>query len=136
MGVNLIDSRGYELSDGETNTFDTYMKSVKKQMEDSRCADPFNKIHIIWYCISMTGMVFQEYDKKTIEALLEDNELKERVNIQTPYKKLVVNNIFHNMSRLLLSEIKSCISQTYIGKIIFEICSDIFPPFDIISADL
>lgn len=79
IGANLIDSRGYELSDGETDTFKTYIKSVEKQMEQSRTADPFDKIHIIWYCISLTGGVFQDYDKKIIETLLANDELKERV---------------------------------------------------------
>lgn len=79
LGVNLIDSRGYELSDGKSDTFDKYYSTIKEKMETSRKADPFKKIHIIWYCVSVTGGRFQEYDSETLKMLLKDEELKKRV---------------------------------------------------------
>lgn len=81
LGVNLIDSRGYELSDGKTETFDRYIKSINDEMEKSRKADPFDKIHIIWYCISVAYPKIQDYDRKAIITLLNDDELKKRVCI-------------------------------------------------------
>lgn len=79
MGVNLIDSRGYELSDGVSDTFESYYRAIEKKMEESRKADPFDKIHIIWYCVSVTGTTIQDYDIKTLNMLLNDDELKRRV---------------------------------------------------------
>lgn len=79
LGVNLIDSRGYELSNGKNDTFDKYIEAIRNEMNKSRKADPFSKVHIIWYCISLTGSKFQDYDRDTIEMLLNDDELKNRV---------------------------------------------------------
>lgn len=79
LGVNLIDSKGYELSNGESDTFDKYYGAIGMKMEESRNADPFKKIHIIWYCVSVTGGRFQEYDTETLKLLLKDDELKNRV---------------------------------------------------------
>ncbi|MCM1382858.1 MAG: 50S ribosome-binding GTPase, partial [Muribaculaceae bacterium] len=79
LGVNLIDSRGYELSNGKNESFEHYIASVKEEMDKSRKADPFGKIHIIWYCVSLSGSKFQDYDCDTIRMLLNDDELKNRV---------------------------------------------------------
>ncbi|MBD5116268.1 MAG: hypothetical protein HDT48_01980 [Ruminococcaceae bacterium] len=79
LSVNLIDSKGYELSDGKKESFEEYRKLIKKKMDDDIKADPFKKIHIIWYCISVAGAVIQDYDIEIIKMLLDDPELKQRV---------------------------------------------------------
>ena len=38
------------------------------------------------------------------------------------------------MSRLLLSEIQTGISQSQIGKVVFQICTDILSALNIVSA--
>lgn len=78
MGVNLIDSRGYEMEDGNGESFSSYYKSVKDKMKKSRSKDPLEKIHIIWYCISVIGKI-EDYDKKILKLLQQDSELQNRV---------------------------------------------------------
>lgn len=80
LGVNLIDSRGYEMEDGSGESFSFYYNSIQRKMEESRNKDPLRKIHIIWYCISVAGRI-QEYDLKIIRMLLDDPELRSRVAV-------------------------------------------------------
>ncbi len=79
LGVNLIDSRGYEMEDGTSESFDSYRDSIKNKMNDSFRESPYNKIHIVWYCISVAGQRIQPYDLKILELLRHDSELKNRV---------------------------------------------------------
>lgn len=79
LGVNLIDSRGYELEDGENESYEKYCEAIKKEMEDSRKKDPLGKIHIIWYCISVSSGKVQDYDIEILKMLRNDPELKKRV---------------------------------------------------------
>lgn len=80
MGVNLIDSRGYEMENGKGEDFESYYESIKNKMKESREKNPLEKIHIIWYCISVVGR-FQPYDAKILKLLLEDSELSSRVAV-------------------------------------------------------
>lgn len=77
MGVNLIDSRGYEL--GDERDFDRFMNDIDQEIKNCQKADPFQKIHIIWYCISVQGSKVQPYDLQTLNRLLDEPELKNRV---------------------------------------------------------
>ncbi|MCI8537530.1 MAG: DUF697 domain-containing protein [Oscillospiraceae bacterium] len=79
LGVNLIDSRGYEMEDGGGDSFSKYFESVKTKMAESRKKDPLEKIHIIWFCVSVAGEKIQDYDLETLRLLREDPELKRRV---------------------------------------------------------
>ena len=47
------------------------------------------------------------------------------INIVATDQQLVINNVLHDMSRLLLSEIQTGISQSQISKVVFQICTDI-----------
>ena len=78
MGVNLIDSRGYEMEDGGEESFSSYNKSIKDKMEESRRKDPLEKIHIIWYCISVLTHI-EPYDIEILKLLREEAELRSRV---------------------------------------------------------
>lgn len=79
MGVNLIDSRGYEMENGGEESFLSYSGSIKEKMKESRMEDPLGKIHIIWYCISVTAEKVEDYDIKILKLLCEEEELKDRV---------------------------------------------------------
>lgn len=81
IGVNLIDSRGYELENGSGDSFANYLKSIKEKMEESRNSDPKGKIHIIWFCISVAVGVIQNYDIEVLKLLRNDPELKDRVAV-------------------------------------------------------
>ena len=58
------------------------------------------------------------------------------INIVATDQQLVINNVLHDMSRLLLSEIQTCISQSQIRKVVFQICTDILSALNIVSACL
>lgn len=79
LGVNLIDSRGYEMEDGRGESFDFYYRSIKDEMEESRKKDPLEKIHIIWYCISVAAKKIEDYDIKVLRLLHGESELQKRV---------------------------------------------------------
>ncbi len=79
LGVNLIDSRGYEMEDGSGESFKSYSNSIKNKMRESFNESPFNKIHIIWYCISIATQRIQPYDIEILKLLYQDNELRDRV---------------------------------------------------------
>lgn len=79
LGVNLIDSRGYEMEDGNGESFDSYYRSIKDKMEESRKKDPLEKIHIIWYCISVAAEKIEDYDIKVLKLLYGESELQKRV---------------------------------------------------------
>ena len=74
MGVNLIDSCGYEMEDG-------YLASIRKKIEESRKKAPLEKIHIVWYCISVVGGKLHDYDIQTLKLLYEDEDLRNRVAV-------------------------------------------------------
>ena len=80
IGVNLIDSRGYELENGE-DTFENYRQSIIEKMEESRNKDPKGKIHIIWFCISVAVGRIQDYDIEILKLLRNEPELRNRVAV-------------------------------------------------------
>lgn len=79
MGVNLIDSKGYEMENGGEESFASYYDSIKEKIEESHKKDPLEKIHIIWYCISVAGEKVEPYDIEILKLLIGERELKERV---------------------------------------------------------
>lgn len=81
MGVNLIDSRGYEMEDGSGESFSRYHDSIKQKMEENRQKAPLEKIHIIWFCISVAGGRIQDYDTQILKLLYEDKDLRSRVAV-------------------------------------------------------
>lgn len=81
IGVNLIDSRGYEMEDGSGESFSSYYDSIKEKMKESKGKDPLEKIHIIWFCISVAAEKIQEYDIKIMKLLHNEPELRKRVAI-------------------------------------------------------
>lgn len=81
MSVNLIDSRGYEMENGSGESFSSYYDSVKRKMAESREKDPLEKIHIIWFCISVAAGRIQAYDTQILRLLRGDPELRSRISI-------------------------------------------------------
>lgn len=81
MGVNLIDSRGYEMEDGSGESFSCYHDSIKRKMEENRQKAPLEKIHIVWFCISVAGGRVQDYDTQILKLLYRDQDLRSRVAV-------------------------------------------------------
>lgn len=81
MGVNLIDSRGYEMENGNEESFDLYYNSIKQRIEESSKKAPLEKIHIVWFCISVAGSRIQEYDIQILKLLYKEEDLRNRVAI-------------------------------------------------------
>ena len=79
LGVNLIDSRGYEMEDGSGESFSAYIDAIKSQMERNRKKAPLEKIHIVWFCISIATGRIQEYDIEILKMLQRDPDLRGRV---------------------------------------------------------
>jgi len=81
IGVNLIDSRGYEMEDGDGESFSNYFKSIKDKIKRNAENNPLEKIHIIWFCISVAGDKIQDYDIKILKLLQSESELRNRVSV-------------------------------------------------------
>ncbi len=80
IGVNLIDSRGYELEDGKGESYETYIAAINNLIENNRKKKPLEQIHIVWFCISILGSV-QEYDLQVMKKLLQEPALRGRVGV-------------------------------------------------------
>lgn len=80
IGVNLIDSRGYEMEDGKGESFTKYAASVDTLIKENRQKKPLEQIHIVWYCISILGCV-QEYDRQVLMKLLNEPNLRNRIGV-------------------------------------------------------
>lgn len=80
LGVNLIDSRGYEMENGKGESFTKYAASVDALIKENRQKKPLEQIHIVWYCISILGSV-QEYDRQVLKKLLNEPNLRNRIGI-------------------------------------------------------
>ena len=81
MGVNLIDSRGYEMEDGSGESFSAYSASIRQKMDENRRKKPLEKIHVVWYCISVAAERVQDYDIKILNLLRGEPELRDRISI-------------------------------------------------------
>lgn len=81
LGVNLIDSRGYEMEDGSGGSFFAYCDSIKKKIKENQAKSPLEKIHIIWFCLSVAGEKVQDYDIKILNLLRRDPELRNRIAV-------------------------------------------------------
>ncbi len=81
ISVNLIDSRGYEMENGSNESFEEYKKSIQVEMQKSEQSGAENKIHIIWFCISVAAERIQDYDIEVLKLLLSNQELKKRVAV-------------------------------------------------------
>lgn len=111
MSVNLIDSRGYEMEDGNGESFHSYYNSIKVKMKESREKDPLEKIHIIWFCISVACKRIQNYDIQILHLLHKEPELRNRVAIlltkcdeddadgstAKTFRQLIASNVNGNM---------------------------------------
>lgn len=67
--VNLLDSKGYELTDVSTS----FMERFKGYLAEK------NSMHLVWVCISATKKRVEDIDLKIIGELLQIQSLKERV---------------------------------------------------------
>ena len=71
--VNLIDSAGYELGNG-----DTYYGEIKSVVDEGVEGEP---VHIIWYCIPIPGNRVQQVDVDTLKNLLSEEKIRKRLCI-------------------------------------------------------
>lgn len=81
LGVNLIDTRGYEMENGGEESFNSYFKSLQEKMKENKEKKPLEKIHIVWYCISVAAERIQDYDLQVLKRLLADTDLRNRVAV-------------------------------------------------------
>ncbi len=112
MGVNLIDSRGYEMENGEGESFSSYYDSVREKIKESLIKDPLEKIHIIWFCISVAAERIQNYDIKILQLLHKEPVLRKRVAVlltkcdeddedgskAESFKQIIASDVGGNMS--------------------------------------
>lgn len=72
LNVNLIDSAGYEMSQSGS-----YYNVVKNILDNG--IEDLKKIHVIWYCLSITNERIEDIDIKTLIALYKEDSIRKRV---------------------------------------------------------
>lgn len=112
IGVNLIDSRGYEMEDGSGESFLNYQKSIQNKMEENRSKKPLEKIHIIWYCISIASERIQPYDIEILKMLQKQTDVNNKIAVILTkcdedyedrrtfkcFKNIIHNDVSHSIS--------------------------------------
>lgn len=91
--------------------------------------------------ISLTRLIDDEIDFELLAQAFAAAVPAERfhdayIDMIPANAQLVINDILHDMSRLLLTEIQPGVAQTEVGEVIFEIGTDILAPFDVIALRL
>lgn len=100
IGINLIDSKGYELEDNSGS----YIKRLKEKIDTMKKEK--EEIHIVWFCLSVAKRRVEEIDLAILKETLEIKELKGRVfvvltkcdeddengNIAKEYRKVLNDN--------------------------------------------
>ena len=81
FGINLTDSRGYEMANGGGEKFENYRDAIIQKLQENRTKKPLEKIHIIWYCIDIAGRRIQDYDLEILRILLGEKDVKDRVAV-------------------------------------------------------
>ncbi len=83
LAVNLIDSKGYEINDdGQTseNSKHSFIEKVNNEIS-WRAKKEDSRIHIIWYCISVSEHRVEPIDTELITTLSNLQETKGRVAV-------------------------------------------------------
>lgn len=94
-------------------------------------------MHIIYSLdvISLAALIYYKVnlqlltDAFTFFTSIEDFH-NTHINIVATNQQLVINNVLHDVSRLLLSEIQSGIAESQISEVIFQVGTDILSAFD------
>lgn len=71
LSVNLIDTAGYEMNQG-----DTYGNTVNETLKNGVRNE---KIHIIWYCISIANERIEDMDIKILKDISNNAQIRNRV---------------------------------------------------------
>ena len=91
--------------------------------------------------ISLTRLIDDEIDFELLTQALAAAVPAERfhdayIDMIPANAQLVINDVLHDVSRLLLTEIQPGVAQTEVGEVIFEIGTDILAPFNVIALRL
>lgn len=73
--VNLIDSAGYEMNEGDS-FYDSFIHKIRDGIKIDKATE---QIHIIWYCVSITNERIEEMDLQLLKRLYSEPALRERV---------------------------------------------------------
>lgn len=69
--VNLIDTAGYELGQG-----DTYFSKIHQEIMERADKD---FIHVVWYCLSIANERIQEMDFDILRKLMQEESIRKRL---------------------------------------------------------
>lgn len=79
LSINLIDSKGYEMSNG-SDTFEAYLGNVVEWI-NSHKSQMNTRVHLVWFCISVAGERVQDYDIKMLNELNRIPELNGKIAV-------------------------------------------------------
>ena len=102
--VRILDSKGYELISSDDDEFYRNVVDLPKETKN-----PEDAVHIIWYCIAVSGGRVQDYDMRAIEAFSSSN-----LPVAVIFTKadLGTDEEVSNMKSVLPESVKSCVFET------------------------
>lgn len=77
LSVNLIDTAGYEMNQG--NKYYELVKAVLENGIENKRTGINEKIHIIWYCISVANERVEDMDIKILKDICNNAQVRNRV---------------------------------------------------------
>lgn len=97
--INLIDSKGYELS----NSYNSYIENLKQKIKELKKSG--DKIHLVWFCLFVTKKRIEDIDLKILEEVLKIEDFRKRIcviitkcdeddingSVAKSYKKIIYN---------------------------------------------
>ena len=73
LTVNLIDSKGYEISD----TYDGYKELIEERIINRKAEK--DTIHVVWFCISIAGQRIEDIDIMMLNCIYSIEKIKKRL---------------------------------------------------------
>lgn len=114
LSVNLIDTAGYEM-----NQENNYYESVKKILDRGISNQENEKIHIIWYCISIANERIEDIDIKILRTICSNTQIRNRVCVV--FTKCDLDTEDSKKAKILRKILQDKVSQDLHC---FETCND------------
>lgn len=81
LGVRIIDSHGFEQLDGNSKSVEDYCNALDALLIQDRTADPAQKIHAVWYCITPSAEKMFEQELTILWKICNTEGLQGRLAV-------------------------------------------------------
>ncbi len=81
LGVRILDSHGFEQLDGNSKSVEDYCKALDALLVQDRTADPAQKIHAVWYCITPSAEKLFEQELAILWKICNTEDLQDKLAV-------------------------------------------------------